>query len=92
MQPGWLNQYFKPQDGVDGEQTGERRDETAPAGDVSRRDFVKSGFVAGVAAGMAAGSVAGNVVGARRRPRTRWATSGGLPRGGRRTSAARTTG
>jgi hypothetical protein len=64
MQPGWPNQYFKPQEGVDGEQTGERQDETDPAGDVSRRDFVKSGFVAGVAAGMAAGSVAGNVVGA----------------------------
>jgi hypothetical protein len=55
MQPGWLNQYFKPQDGVDGE-AGERQDETAPAGEVSRRDFVKSGVVAGVAAGMAAGS------------------------------------
>jgi kynurenine formamidase len=64
MQPGWLNQYFKPQDGVDGEQAGDQHDETAPDGDVSRREFVKSGFVAGVAAGMAAGSVAGNVVGA----------------------------
>src|SRR5262245_37907775 len=63
MQPGWLKQYFKPQDEVDGEQAGERHAD-APDGDVSRRDFVKSGFVAGVATGMAAGSVAGSVAGA----------------------------
>ena len=61
MQPGWLKQYFKPQDESDREQAGERHDETAPDGDVSRRDFVKTGFVAGVTAGMAAGSVAGGV-------------------------------
>ena len=61
MQPGWLKQYFKPQDENDGEQAGERHDETAPDDDVSRRDFVKTGFVAGMAAGMAAGSVAGGV-------------------------------
>jgi hypothetical protein len=90
MQPGWLKQYFKPRDGVDGDQAGERHDE-APDGDVSRRDFVKSGFVAGVAAGMAAGSVAGSVVGAEAQTANplgnQW-----WHRGGRRTSAARTTG
>ncbi len=43
MQPGWLKQYFHPH--VDPQHV-----------DVSRRDFVKSGFVAGVAAGVAAGA------------------------------------
>src|SRR5207249_10619399 len=43
MQPGWLKQYFHQH--VDPQHV-----------DVSRRDFVKSGFVAGVAAGVAAGA------------------------------------
>src|SRR5206468_8174391 len=43
MQPGWLKQYFHQH--VDHQHV-----------DVSRRDFVKSGFVAGVAAGVAAGA------------------------------------
>src|SRR2546426_7201209 len=43
MQPGWLKQYFHPH--VDPQHV-----------DVSRRDFVKSGFVAGGAAGGAAGA------------------------------------
>src|SRR2546422_5409177 len=43
MQPGWLKQYFHQH--VDPQHV-----------DVSRRDFVKSGFVAGVAAGGAAGA------------------------------------
>jgi hypothetical protein len=48
MQPGWLKEYFG-------------RDDASASDDVSRRDFVKSGFVAGVAAGMAAGSAASEV-------------------------------
>jgi len=61
MQPGWLKEYFKPQDDGAGEHAVDDRSETPRCGDVSRRDFVASGFVAGVAAGMAAGSVAGEV-------------------------------
>lgn len=61
MQPGWLKEYFKPQDDGVGEHAVDDRGEAPRCGDVSRRDFVTSGFVAGVAAGMAAGSVAGEV-------------------------------
>ncbi len=57
MQPGWLKEYFKPQDGA-GAHAADGQAGTS-GDDVSRRDFVKSGFVAGVEVGMAAGSVAG---------------------------------
>src|SRR5262249_19670089 len=49
MQSEWLRRYFHQHD----EQCGHSVDEGA----VSRRDFVKTGFVGGVAAGMAAGAV-----------------------------------
>jgi kynurenine formamidase len=50
MQPGWLKQYYH-QHVVGEEERGEET--TAPAdGEVSRRDFVKTGFVTGMAAGM----------------------------------------
>src|SRR5262247_1471830 len=59
MQSGWLRQFFHQQDG-----RCEHADEKeAPAvdgtgtDDVTRRDFVKTGFAAGMAAGMAAGAV-----------------------------------
>ena len=59
MQSGWLRQFFHTHDGrcqhvveAEGPTTEARAEE-----DVSRRDFVKTGFVAGVAAGMAAGAV-----------------------------------
>jgi kynurenine formamidase len=61
MQSGWLKEFFKPQDSGTGEQIPEAQDETSANADVSRREFVKSGFAAGVAAGVAAGSVAGEV-------------------------------
>ncbi|HEV8639486.1 MAG TPA: cyclase family protein [Methylomirabilota bacterium] len=52
MQPEWLKRYFTlPEDGCF---------ETAE-GAVSRRDFVKTGFAAGVAGGIAAGPVVGAV-------------------------------
>ncbi len=52
MQPEWLRRYFESQH--------TDQCEHAVEGDaVSRRDFVKTGFVAGVAAGMAAGAVVG---------------------------------
>jgi kynurenine formamidase len=58
MQSGWLQQFFHQHDaqcghGVETDATAEVKD----AEDVSRRDFVKTGFVAGVAAGVAAGAV-----------------------------------
>ncbi|MGH7279754.1 MAG: twin-arginine translocation signal domain-containing protein, partial [Candidatus Rokuibacteriota bacterium] len=57
MQPEWLKRYFEQHDGpcphvVAMNEPGEGED------GVSRRDFVKTGFVAGMAAGMAAGAVA----------------------------------
>ncbi len=57
MQPGWLDRYFHPH--ADGCRHGQEPDpaEGVSEPSVSRRDFVKTGFVAGVAAGMAAGSV-----------------------------------
>jgi Putative cyclase len=60
MQSGWLQQFFHQHH--DGQcQHGVSADapdaEGKPDEDVSRRDFVKTGFVAGVAAGMAAGAV-----------------------------------
>lgn len=57
MQPGWLKQYFQPKNDEAGEQALESQEETTAGSDVSRRDFVKTGFVAGVAAGVAAGTV-----------------------------------
>jgi len=57
MQPGWLKEYFKPRP----EET--TRQDPAPdaveetSDGVSRRDFVKTGFVTGMVAGMAAGAV-----------------------------------
>ena len=60
MQPEWLRRYFQHEHdghcGHQGEAPSPAKDETAPDG-VSRRDFVKSSFVAGVAAGAAAGSM-----------------------------------
>ena len=58
MQSGWLRQFFHQHDaqcghGVVADPTAEVKAED----DVSRRDFVKTGFAAGVAAGMAAGTV-----------------------------------
>jgi kynurenine formamidase len=51
MQPEWLKRYFHQH--VD---EACAHDVPAADGDVSRRDFVKTGFVAGVAAGVAAGT------------------------------------
>jgi kynurenine formamidase len=54
MQSGWLTQYFhRHGDGEGTQQSIDREDRG-----VSRRDFVKTGFVAGVATGMAAGAMA----------------------------------
>ncbi|HSE92336.1 MAG TPA: cyclase family protein [Methylomirabilota bacterium] len=55
MQPGWLKQYFHQH--VDGSCENEKTD--VAAGSVSRRDFMKSGMVAGVAAGAMTAEVAG---------------------------------
>jgi len=68
MQPGWLKQYFHQH----GDQCGHHLDEERAAdpasegspGDVSRRDFVKTSFAAGVAAGAAAGTVVAQTTGA----------------------------
>jgi len=49
MQPEWLRRYFHQHD--------DQCEHQVEENGVSRRDFVKTGFVAGVAAGMAAGSV-----------------------------------
>lgn len=54
MQPEWLKRYFQ-QHGDD--ECGHHHHDEDDG--VSRRDFVKTGFVAGVAAGVAAGAVAG---------------------------------
>ena len=61
MQPAWLQYYFTHQHNdqcthhtdTDGEQS------ATPEEGVSRRDFVKSSFAAGMAAGIAAGGMAG---------------------------------
>ena len=58
MQSGWLRQFFHQHDaqcghGVEADATAEVKADD----DVSRRDFVKTGFAAGVAAGMAAGTM-----------------------------------
>src|SRR5262245_47905173 len=57
MQPGWLKEYFQPR--PDGAPEGAAQSEELEAAEdgVSRRDFVKSGFVAGMTAGLAAGAV-----------------------------------
>src|SRR5687768_16710055 len=60
MQPDWLRRYFNHQHDVHLQHDTEP-DETAKAeyeSGVSRRDFVKSSFAAGMAAGMAAGTIA----------------------------------
>jgi kynurenine formamidase len=58
MQSGWLSQFFHQHDGqCQHGVAAEAAAEVKPDEDVSRRDFVKTGFVAGVAAGMAAGTV-----------------------------------
>jgi kynurenine formamidase len=61
MQPGWLKEYFKPQDSDAVDRPSAGADETSGGADVSRRDFVKTGFVAGVAAGVAAGAATSDV-------------------------------
>jgi hypothetical protein len=61
MQPEWLRHFFtQPQHGPCSQHGAhEETAETSSADGVSRRDFVKTGFVAGMAAGIAAGSMAG---------------------------------
>ena len=57
MQPGWLKEFFKPRD-EEAPVEADRADAGAETtDDVSRRDFVKTGFVTGMAAGLAAGAV-----------------------------------
>ena len=57
MQPGWLKEFFKPRD-EEAAVEADRADGSAESpDDVSRRDFVKTGFVTGMAAGLAAGAV-----------------------------------
>ncbi len=51
MQSGWLDQFMRREP-----EPSEAADQKAPDG-VSRREFIHSGFVAGVAAGMTAGGV-----------------------------------
>jgi kynurenine formamidase len=59
MQPGWLQQYFKQHadQQCSQDEHGDTASDTTREEGVSRRDFVKTSFAAGVAAGMAAGSV-----------------------------------
>ena len=58
MQSGWLQQFYHQHDAQCGHGVeGDTAAEVKPDDDVSRRDFVKTSFVAGVAAGMAAGAV-----------------------------------
>ncbi len=69
MQSGWLRQFFHQHDaqcghGVVADPTAEVKTDE----DVSRRDFVKTGFVAGVAAGVAAGTVVAQTSSAQAQP------------------------
>ena len=59
MQSGWLRQFFHQHDAQCGHgvEAADATAEVKATDDVSRRDFVKTGFAAGVAAGMAAGTV-----------------------------------
>ena len=57
MQPGWLKEYFQPPPAEVPEGATEGADVEETQDGVSRRDFVKSGFVAGMTAGLAAGAV-----------------------------------
>jgi len=61
MQSEWLRRYFTQQHSEQCQHDVEMNDTETERedGGVSRRDFVKSGFVAGMAAGMAAGGVVG---------------------------------
>jgi kynurenine formamidase len=63
MQAEWLKQYFMPQHDEQRPRATEADDnhETRQEGGVSRRDFVKTGLVAGMAAGIAARGVVGPV-------------------------------
>ncbi len=54
MQPGWLEQYWKPTDEAEAHSSDGGAGATTIGG-VSRRDFMKGSAVAGMAAGMAAG-------------------------------------
>ena len=65
MQPGWLNRFYHQH--TDGQC--DHGDEITD-GDVSRRDFVKSGFVAGVAAGMTVAQTTGGTTPAAAQPAT----------------------
>ena len=66
MQPDWLKHYFTPTHNHQHHAQPLEEDHTQPVDEahqdtgVSRRDFVKTGFVAGMAAGMAAGGVIGS--------------------------------
>ncbi len=61
MQSEWLRRYFTQQHHGQCQHDAETDDTGAEQDDsgVSRRDFVKSGFMAGMAAGIAAGGVVG---------------------------------
>jgi kynurenine formamidase len=61
MQSEWLRRYFTQQHSEQCSHAMDMNDTGAEPEDngVSRRDFVKSGFVAGMAAGMAAGGIVG---------------------------------
>ena len=63
MQSGWLRQYFTPQHDEQCQHPVDMRtsDTASPEEGVSRRDFVKGGFAAGMAAGVAASSAIGGV-------------------------------
>ncbi len=94
MQPGWLKEYFQPRP----DRGPRRRDRQAPTVEetqdgVSRRDFVKSGFVAGMTAGLAAGAVVAQTGSAQAQatPNPLARAHGGHRPGAPRTSAAPTT-
>src|SRR5688572_23868076 len=57
MQPGWLKEFFKPRAEEAAVEAGRADAGAETTDDVSRRDFVKTGFATGMAAGLAAGAV-----------------------------------
>src|SRR5688572_29772140 len=57
MQPGWLKEFFKPREDEAAVEADRADGSTEATDDVSRRDFVKTGFATGMAAGLAAGAV-----------------------------------
>jgi len=92
MQGEWLKRYFQHQHDAGCGHGAEVDHGEQSEGEVSRRDFVKTGFAAGVAAGMAAGTMVGQTGPAEAQPANPMGRDWWPSPWERTTSVARTTG